>query len=88
MRNRPHSANLAALVLILAPTFVVCADQDAHLEPQPVQCPWVPIAKQLPAGAECGFNEAGPNIGLFECGAVSDGVKCVEQCTFKRCMGP
>lgn len=64
-------------------------DNRPQLKPQPVQCEWAPVERQLPDQADCGMNDlSGANPGLFECGSVSDGVRCVEKCVFKRCMGP
>jgi hypothetical protein len=52
-------------------------------------CPWNPIQQSLPAGGQCGFNDAGaPNPGIFNCGQVSNGNACVEKCVFVRCQEP
>jgi hypothetical protein len=50
-------------------------------------CPWEPVQQSLPAGGQCGFNDAGaPNPGIFQCGLVSNGNACVNHCVFVRCQ--
>jgi hypothetical protein len=61
------------------------------IESAPVgsSCPWKPTERPQAAPTECGHNDLGmPNMGIFDCGVISSGTKCVEHCVFKRCHNP
>jgi hypothetical protein len=87
---------LVGMVAILATTPVVrtvvgqTTDTPPTIRPQEgPMCAWAPSTVSKAAGGQCGFNDAGaPNPGIFQCGMVSNGQACVEQCVFVRCQNP
>jgi hypothetical protein len=89
---------LACLCVIPPANWAADGDQAPSATPPPStirpapsgpQCEYIEHKVYRPAAEYCGFNKvSAPELGEFECGLVSNGVSCTEQCTFIRCHEP